>query len=162
MISIIAAIQKNNRGLGNENQLSYRIPDDLKRFKALTTGHPIIMGRKTFESIGRPLPNRTNIVVTRSTDWKHEGVTIASSIEEAIEIAKKIENDEIFIVGGGQIYTQALPLGDRLYLTLIDGDEKADTFFPEYESLFKNEVEKSELLTIPDASITYQYVVLEK
>lgn len=140
MISIVAAIGR-NRVLGKDNHLLWRIPDDLKRFKQLTLGHPIIMGRKTFESIlatlGKPLPGRTNIVVTRDVSWNHEGAIAALSIEEAIEKAKEAPGaGEIFIGGGGEIYRQALPLVDKLYLTLIEDDKEGDSFFPAYENEF--------------------------
>ncbi len=134
MVSIIAAIGT-GRTLGKSNDLLWRIPDDLKRFRALTTGHPIVMGRKTFESIGKPLPNRTSIVVTRDTSWQHEGVVVASSIVEALEKAKAIDS-EVFIIGGGQIYEQALPFADRLQLTLIEAAKDADIYFPAYEDTF--------------------------
>ena len=134
MVSIIAAIGT-GRSLGKSNDLLWRIPDDLKRFKTLTTGHPLVMGRKTFDSIGKPLPNRTSIVVTRDTSWQHEGVVVAQSIEEALEKAKAIHPD-VFVIGGGQIYEQALPFIDRLCLTLIDATKEADIYFPEYEDTF--------------------------
>ncbi|MFZ2555856.1 MAG: dihydrofolate reductase [Minisyncoccia bacterium] len=145
MISIIAAIGR-NRVLGKDNELLWRIPDDLKRFKELTLGHPIIMGRKTFESIiaslGKPLPGRTNIVVTRDPMWDLRSPTSvmrAGSIEEAIEKAKAaLGGEKIFIGGGGQIYAEALPLVDKLYLTLIDDEKEGDSFFPFYESEFTN------------------------
>lgn len=130
-ISIVAAIGR-RRELGRGNELLWHIPDDLKRFKALTTGHPIIMGRKTFESIGKPLPGRHNIVITRG-DWAHEGATVAHSLEEALEKA----GEDAFVIGGSQIYEQALPFCDTLYLTLIDDEKPADAFFPEYEGMFK-------------------------
>ena len=129
-----------NRVLGKDNQLLWHIPDDLKRFKALTLGHPVIMGRKTFESIvsvlGKPLPGRTNIVITRDADWKFEGVVVCHSLEEALAKAAELDQEEIFIGGGAQIYEQALPHVDRLYLTLIDDEKDGDTFFPEYEKEF--------------------------
>ena len=138
MVSIIAAIGT-DRALGKNNDLLWRIPDDLKRFKNLTTGHPIVMGRKTFDSIisnlGKPLPNRTSIVVTRDTNWRHEGALVAGSIEEALAKAKAID-PEVFVIGGGQIYEQALPFADRLCLTLIEAAKDADTFFPAYEDTF--------------------------
>ncbi len=134
MVSIIAAIGT-GRSLGKSNDLLWRIPDDLKRFKILTTGHPLVMGRKTFESIGKPLPNRTSIVVTRDASWTHEGALVASSIEEALEKAKAID-PEVFVIGGGQIYEQALPLTDRLCLTLIEATKEADIYFPPYEEQF--------------------------
>ena len=137
-ISIIAAVGK-NRELGKKNELIWRIPSDLKRIKELTTGHPIIMGRKTFDSIGHPLPNRTNIVVSRAQVCI-EGCLVFDSLTKAIEASKAVEEDEIFIFGGASIYTEALPLTDRLYLTVIDAeDADADAFFPEY-SEFKKEI----------------------
>ena len=137
---MIAAIGR-NRELGKGNELLWRIPEDLKRVRTLTTGHPLVMGRKTFDSIiaavGKPLPNRTSIVITRDTVWKHEGVVVAHSIEEGIEAAKNATGgEEVFIFGGAQIYTEALPFADKLYLTLIDDEKEADSFFPPYESEF--------------------------
>ena len=129
-----------NHAIGKDNHLLWHIPDDLKRFKALTLGHPVIMGRKTFESIlsalGKPLPGRTNIVITRNTGYRHEGATIAHSLEEAIAKAREIDSEEIFIGGGSEIYRQALSYVDRLYLTLIDDEKDGDAFFPEYEKEF--------------------------
>jgi dihydrofolate reductase len=142
-ICIVVAIgrdKKLNRVLGKDNNLLWRIPDDLKRFRALTTGHPLIFGRKTFESIGKPLPNRTNIVVTRDPDWQFPGVIVAHSLEEAIGKAKEIEGEEIHIGGGAQLYEQALPFVDKLYLTLIDDEKEGDTFFPPYEDQFTKKV----------------------
>jgi dihydrofolate reductase len=130
-ISIIAAIGK-NRELGKENKLLWRISADLGRVKTLTTGHPIIMGRKTYESIGRPLPNRTNIVLSRNP-VPIDDCVVLSSLEEAVAHARTLDTEEIFIFGGGQIYMQALPLADRLYLTRIEAEDPAsDTFFPDY------------------------------
>lgn len=131
MISLIAAIQKKDRGIGLGNELLFRISDDLKRFKALTSGHPIIMGRKTFDSIGgKPLPNRINIVVTRQ-ELSQDGIVFTHSLEEAIEKAKAVD-ENIFVIGGAEIYKQALPFADKLELTIVDSDLPADTFFPEY------------------------------
>ncbi len=136
-ISIIAAIGK-NRELGKNNELIWRISDDLKRVKELTIDHPIIMGRKTFESIGRPLPGRTNIVISSNVTYEAEGCEVSNSLDTAIQLAKAAPgNEEIFIFGGASIYEAALPHTDRLYLTLIDAtDPEADTFFPEYEKEF--------------------------
>lgn len=145
MISIIAAIGR-NRELGKGNDLLWKIPDDLKRFKEKTRGHPIIMGRKTFDSIGRPLPGRTNIVITRDAKWQSEGALIAESLDEALGMAAFAEGgEETFIIGGAQIYALALPHADTLYLTLIDAESRdADVFFPAYEHLFKKEVAREE------------------
>ena len=138
-ICAVVAIGK-NRELGKGDKLIWHIPDDLKRFKRLTLGHPIIMGRKTFESIvgyiGGPLPDRTNIVVTRNKDWHYEGVTVLRSLEAALEYAKKLDTEEVHIGGGAQIYEQAFPYIDKLYLTIIDDEKPGNAFFPEYESEF--------------------------
>lgn len=143
-IAIVVAIGK-NRELGKEGKLLWHIPDDLKRFKQLTAGHPVIMGRKTFESIvgyiGGPLPNRANIVVTRDKDYSYEGVHVAHSIDEALEIAKtQPGSEEIHIGGGGDLYKQILPRVSKLYLTLVEDTKEADAFFPEYEKQFTKKV----------------------
>lgn len=158
-ISIIAAIAK-NRAIGKKNTLLWRISEELKRFKKITTGHPIIMGRKTFESIGRPLPNRTNIVVTRNPNYKAAGVLVTDSLDAAIEKAKNNppeggDSREIFIIGGGQIYEQAIKLADKLYLTIVEGEYEADTFFPDYSEFDKVVYEESRV------SEGYKYKFLE-
>lgn len=157
-ISIIAAISEGKRALGFQNQLLWKIEGDLPRFKTLTTGHPIIMGRKTYESIGRPLPNRTNIVITRNMDFKIDGVTTFSSIQEALDFAKEKEETEVFIIGGGEIYKQAIPFADRLYLTLVRDEPEADTFFPDY-SAFTKIIEKEDHT---EHNPPFSYIVLEK
>ena len=128
MTTIVVATGKNGE-IGFQNRLLWHIPQDLKRFKKITSGHPVIMGRKTYESIGKPLPNRTNIVISKKTDWFEEGILIVNSIKEALKFAKKIDED-IFIIGGGKIYEQTLPLAGRIELTLVDAEFEADTFFP--------------------------------
>ena len=130
-ISLIAAIGK-NRALGKDNKLIYHIPEDLKRFKEITSGHPIIMGRKTYESIGRPLPNRTNIIITRDPNYSAEEVVIVHSLDEALQ---KAEGEEVFIIGGGQIYQEALKTGliTEMFITHVNHVYGADTFFPELE-----------------------------
>lgn len=127
-ISIIVAIAKNNV-IGKDNQLIWHLPADLKHFKNLTTGHHIIMGRKTFESIGKPLPNRTSIIITRQKDYAFEGCITAGSLEEALTKVKY--DDEIFIIGGGEIYAQAMPVADKLYITKIEQEFEGDIVFPE-------------------------------
>src|SRR3989344_3567649 len=136
IISIIAAIGK-NRELGKNNKLLWHIPEDLKRFKQLTFGHVIILGRKTYQSIGHTLLNRTNIIITRNTNFSISGAIITHSLDEALKIAKQKEKEEIFIIGGGLIYKEAINIADKLYLTLVDSTFDADTFFPDY-SRFKN------------------------
>lgn len=138
-ICAVVAIGK-NRELGLKGKLLWHIPDDLKRFKRLTLGHPMVLGRKTFESIlgylGKPLPERTNIVITRDPAWSYDGVLTASSVEGALEKAKALDPEEIHIGGGAEIYRQALPYIDKLFLTLIDAEGEADSFFPPYEREF--------------------------
>lgn len=127
-ISIIVAAAENG-AIGKDNQLLWRLPDDLKRFKQLTLGHPMIMGRKTFESIGKPLPGRTSIVVTRNAGFTFEGVIVTHSLEEALEKAREIDREEICIVGGGDIYQQAQAISNRIYLTKVHTQIEADTYF---------------------------------
>ena len=132
MTTIVVAMGEKNE-IGFENQLLWHLPKDLKHFKEITSGHPVIMGRKTYESIGKPLPNRTNIVVSGKNDWFEEGILIVGSIKEAIKFAKKIDED-IFIIGGGKIYEQTINIVDKLEVTLVKADLKADTFFPKIDS----------------------------
>ncbi len=158
-ITLIAIIGK-NKVLGKDNKLIFKIPGDLPRFKQITTGHPIVMGRKTFESFGsRALPNRTNIVISRTTD-PLSGVLIVRSLEEALDTAKDYaEGEEVFVIGGGQIYKEAISFADRLNLTIVDKEEDGDTFFPDY-SEFKKIISKEDHET-PDG-LKFSYVVLEK
>ena len=128
MISIIVAVAANNV-IGGENKLLWHIKEDLQRFKSLTSGHAVIMGRKTWESLGRPLPNRTNIVITRNSDYKPEGALVASSLEAALELAE--QDDEKFIIGGGEIYRQAMAIADKLYITHVECSYEGDTTFSE-------------------------------
>jgi len=128
MTTIIAAAGENN-ALGKDNDLVWHLPDDFKRFKELTTGHYIIMGRKTFESFPKPLPNRIHVVITRKKDYKPEGCIVVNSIEKALELAK--EDKQPFIIGGGEIYKLGLPFSDKIELTRVHGSFDADTFFPE-------------------------------
>ncbi len=141
-ISAIAAIGT-NRVIGRGNDLIWKIPDDLTRFREITKGHPVIMGRRTFESIGRPLPDRENIVITREKDYAPEGVLVVYSVEEALKKARESKNEEVFVIGGGEIYKQMLPYTDKLYLTIIDATAEGDTFFPDY-SEFKKETFREE------------------
>ncbi len=155
---MIVAIAEKNRVMGNEGKLPWNIPDDLKHFKNLTMGHPVIMGRKTYESIGKALPNRTNIVITRDPAYNATGCTIATSLDEAVEIAQVHESEELFIIGGAEIFRLAMGLADRLYLTLIQGDIEGDTFFPEYSAF--NTIASSE--DHSSESYHYTFLTLEK
>ena len=141
MLSIIAVIGK-NREIGEKGELLWHVPGDLPRFKKLTWGHPVIMGRKThstFQYKGGPLPGRTNIVFTHDREYQKEGFSIVHSFEEALEVAKKSPgSEEIFVIGGGQMYAAAINQAERLYLTMVDAEAKsADTFFPDYSRFTK-------------------------
>jgi dihydrofolate reductase len=138
MIIMIAAVAENN-ALGKNNELVWHLPNDFKRFKALTTGHHIIMGRKTFESFPKPLPNRTHIVITRQKNYNPEGCIVVESIEEAIAICPK--NESSFIIGGGEIYNLGLSYTDKLEITRVHHRFEADTFFPEINTEEWKEVE---------------------
>ncbi len=128
MITIIAAVADNN-ALGKDNQLIWHLPSDLKRFKIVTSNHHVIMGRKTYESLGKPLPNRTNIIISRNTDYKAEGCVVVNSLQAAIEAAKEDENP--YILGGAEIYQQAILFADKLDITFVHHQFEADAFFPE-------------------------------
>ena len=131
VLSIIAALDR-NRAIGRDNRLPWRLPADLTRFKALTLGHHVVMGRKTFESIGRPLPGRANVVVTRQPNYEVRGAVVVHSLDEAL--ARCAGDDEPFVVGGAEIYRQALPAAGRLYLTEVDTEVAgADAYFPEID-----------------------------
>lgn len=130
MISVIVAVAQNGV-IGCENRLIWHISEDLRRFKAITAGHPVIMGRKTWESLGRPLPNRTNVVVTRNPDYRAEGCTVVNSLDEAMAMFGAQE--EIFIIGGAEIYSQAMPVADKLYITVVHADYEGDTVFPKWD-----------------------------
>ena len=130
IVSLIVAMSE-NRVIGRAGGLPWRLSDDLRRFKRLTTGHTIIMGRRTFASIGRPLPDRTSIVITRQADWQANGTIVVHSLDEALGHAG--DADEAFIIGGGEIFKQALPRADRLYLTIVHAELRGDVSFPEID-----------------------------
>ncbi|WP_269226458.1 dihydrofolate reductase [Flavobacterium eburneipallidum] len=128
MIIMIAAVAENN-ALGKNNDLLWHLPNDFKRFKAVTSGHYIIMGRKTFESFPKPLPNRTHVIITRQKDFQYEGCIVVDSIQKAIEVCPK--NETIFVIGGGEIYTQSMAFADQLDITRVHHSFEADVYFPE-------------------------------
>jgi len=142
IISLIAAVGLNNQ-LGGDNKMLWHIPEDFKLFKSRTMGHHMIMGRKTFESIGRPLPGRTSIILSRDSSFKAQGVFIFDDLEVAIDYAKERRESELFIIGGAQIYSQALPLADKIYLSRIDYNGDADAYFPKIDHSKWNEVEEA-------------------
>lgn len=160
MINIVVAKASNNV-IGAKNDLIWHLPNDLKHFKSITSGHPIIMGRKTFESLGRPLPNRTNIVVTRDQNWNTEGIEIASSLPKAIEVAKKID-DDIYILGGGNIYKQAMEFTDVLYITEVHHEFDGETYFPEIDLDEWEEVEREDFKKDEKHLYAYSFVTYKK
>lgn len=155
MLSIIVAVAENNV-IGKDNQLVWHLPRDMKHFKDTTVGHYIIMGRKTFESNGRPLPNRTNVVITRDKNYKAEGCIIVNSLEDAIKEAKG--DPETFIIGGGVIYELAMPLVNRIYLTKIHQTFEGDTFFPKINMDEWAEVHRRDFE--PDEKNKYPFSIL--
>jgi dihydrofolate reductase len=152
MIVLIAAVSENN-ALGKNNDLIWHLPNDFKRFKELTTGHYIIMGRKTFESFPKPLPNRTHVVITRQKNYQPEGCIVVNSLENAIAISPK--NETVYIIGGGEIYKQALLFSDKMEITKVHGDFEADTFFPTINSNDWELIESK--LNIKDNNHLYNY-----
>jgi dihydrofolate reductase len=167
-LSIIVAMA-NNSAIGKDNQLLWHLPEDLQYFKRTTMGKPIVMGRKTFESIGRPLPGRLNIVITRQTDWQHEGVKVVHTIEDALRLAEAqsiIDGmDEVMVIGGAEIYKTALPVADKLYITRVDAEIDGDAFFPEVDDSVWQETSR-ESFSAGDSSLKanaydYAFCVLE-
>jgi dihydrofolate reductase len=157
-ISLISAIAESNRAIGKNNELLWDIKADMQHFRLLTTGHAIIMGEKTFHSIGRALPNRANIVITDNKEFSAPSILVAYSIDEALELSGLHETEEVFVIGGGSIYTQFLSHADRLYLTLVAGEFEADIFFPEYTEFTKVVEEKSG----QEGEYRFRFVTLEK
>ena len=160
-ISLIVAVDE-NRGIGKNGKMPWHIPADLKRFKELTTGNIVIMGRKTFSSIGMPLSNRTNIVITRDKNYKVNGALVVNSLEDAIfqardQLSESVDN-EIFIIGGGQIFQEAINIADKLYLTLVEGKFDVDTYFPDYSKFTKKVYEKEG----ESNGFKYRFINLEK
>lgn len=166
-LSIIVAMSK-NRVIGYKNELPWHLPEDLKRFKKITMGHPIVMGRKTFESIGRPLPGRENIVITRNKDYQAEGITVIHDFNSILKYQntndqRPTTEDEVFIIGGAEIFKLALPNTNNVYLTLIHKEFEGDTFFPELdlEKDFKIS-EKSEIFHSKNFNLPYQYITANR
>tara|TARA_Y100000782_G_scaffold20848_1_gene22252 strand:- start:2441 stop:2944 length:504 start_codon:yes stop_codon:yes gene_type:complete len=164
-LAIIVA-QDKNRAIGIENKLPWHLPEDLRYFKRVTMGKPIIMGRNTFDSIGRPLPGRVNIVVSRQEGYSPEGVKVVNSLEAATELAESIclidGVDEAMIIGGAQIYSQAIGVADRLYLTEVDAEINGDAWFPEFDRSAWNEIGRENFLAEGPNPYNYSFIVLDK
>ena len=159
LVSLIAALAA-NRVIGNDNGMPWRLPADLKRFRATTMGHPIVMGRKTFESLARALPGRHNIVVTRQPDYRADGCTVAASLEAALDCARAA--DEVFVIGGGELYRTALARARRLYLTEIAAVYAGDTRFPELDPVEWREIEREHHSAGTEAPFAFDFVRYER
>jgi len=160
MVTIIAAIAENN-ALGKDNQLIWHLPADLNRFKKTTLNHVVIMGRKTFESLGKPLPNRTNILVTRDKNYKAEGCVVVNSVKEALVAAAK-EDENPFILGGAEIYKQAMPFTDKLDITFVHHQFNADVFFPEIDKTIWKETSREDFKADEKNKYDYSFVTFER
>ncbi len=156
-ITIIVA-KSNNGIIGKDGDLPWRLPEDLKRFKRLTTGNIVVMGRKTYDSIGRPLPNRKNIVISRNTSLKIEGVEVESDL---INVLKRNREENVYVIGGGQIYVDALPFTEKLEVTEVDVELVGDTSFPEIDSSHWKEIFREKRVD-PESNLTYSFVSLER
>ena len=160
-LSLVVAVAENGV-IGHNNQLIWHLPNDLKQFKRLTTGNCIIMGRKTFDSIGKPLPNRTSIIISRNTHIQIEGCIMVNSLENAILEAQKIGNEEAFVIGGAEIYRLALPKVDKIYLTEVHHVYEGDTFFPVIDKTIWKETHRENFEIDEKHSVKYSFVELEK
>jgi len=158
-VSVIAALAR-NRVIGIENRLPWRLPEDLAHFKALTLNHPILMGRKTFESLGCPLPGRTNIVITRNPGYRRDGCLVADSIPAALALCR--DAAEIFFIGGAELYGQAIPLADRLYLTEVDIEAEGDARFPDYDRSAFREVSRESHTGEKGDALEFDFAVYER
>lgn len=159
-ISLIVAMAS-NRVIGRDNSMPWHLSADLQRFKRITLGHPIIMGRLTYEAIGRPLPGRTNIIVSRNLDYRQDGCTVTPSLDSAIEQGCRLA-DEIFIIGGATLYNAALPIADTLYITEIVRHFVGDTFFPEYDINEWHELEREEISNDSNVDFSYRFLTLTR
>ena len=157
-LSLIAAMAK-NRVIGANNRLPWHLPADLRNFRRVTMGKPIMMGRKTFDSIGRPLPGRTNVVISRNRNYRPEGCVIFHSIDAALQQFRRYE--EVMVIGGASFYEQLLPVADRLYLTVIDRDFAGDTVFPRFDASRWQQIERQDF-PADSETVGYRFLILEK
>ena len=164
-LALIAAVADNN-AIGINNKMPWYLPGDLRYFKAVTMGKPIIMGRKTFDSLRKPLPGRTNIVITRDHSWQHDGVKVVHSLDEAISLAEDVAlingNEEVMVIGGEQIYRQAMACADRLYLTRVYQSFDGDAFFPEVDTQQWRETSREDIQSEEEGSLNYSYLILDR
>lgn len=162
-LSILVAMAR-NRVIGQNNKLPWRLPADLKHFKFLTMGHTIVMGRKTYESIGRPLPGRANIIITHQTSFEAPGAIVVNSVEDALRICEETStpNNESFIIGGEKLYQQTLRHCQRMYITEIQKDFEGDTFFPEFNADDWEEIQRDKHFSENNNNMEYHFVVLDR
>ena len=164
-LAVIVAVADNGV-IGRNNSLPWHLPEDLRYFKRVTLGKPVVMGRKTFESIGRPLPGRANIVITRSHEWSVDGVSVVNSLDDALRLAADIAAldgaDELMVIGGAEIYTNAIPLAQRLYLTQVHADVEGDAWLPEIDWSRWREVSRERFAASEDNPFDYSFVVFER
>ena len=159
-ISLIVAMAS-NRVIGLNNKMPWHLSADLKKFKKITMGSPVLMGRKTYESIGKPLPGRTNIVISRNLEYRQDGCLVVNDLNTALK--KGCENaGEIFVIGGSDLYAAILPIANAIYLTIINREFEGDTFFPDIDLNDWSEVEREDIKDDPDAAFSYSFLKLEK
>lgn len=156
MVHLVVAVAENG-AIGKDNQLIWHLPNDLKQFKKITSGHTIVMGRKTYESIGKPLPNRTNVIITRNPEYQAEGCVVVSSLEEAIQ-----KDTEVYVIGGAEIYNQALPLTDVIHITEVHTSVDGDAFFPKLDSAEWVEVSREEHAADEKHDYSFDFVELRR
>ena len=159
-ISLIVAMAS-NRVIGLNNQMPWHLSADLKKFKKITMGSPVLMGRKTYQSIGRPLPGRTNIIISRNPDYRQDGCVVVNTIESALKTGGE-NADELFIIGGSDLYNAMLPIADSIYLTLINKAFDGDTFFPDFNMHDWVEAERDDINDDPDAAFSYSFLKLNR
>ena len=160
-ISLIVAMAQ-NRVIGRDNQMPWHLPEDLRYFKRITLNKPVVMGRNTFESIGKPLPHRTNIVISRNPDYRIDGAVVVNSLEAALQVCRDLKAAEAMIIGGAQIYAQALPMADLLYLTEVAAHIEGDASFPEFDRSQWQETARESHQASDNNPWDYAFVVLEK
>jgi len=161
LISLIAAVAENGV-IGRNNEMVWNLPDDFKYFKQTTSGHPIVMGRKTFESLGKPLPNRVNIVITRNADYHPAETVVTRSLDEALDKALHTQSPETFVIGGAEIYRQAISRADRLYLTEVKGTFEGDTYFPDFNRTDWREVSRRHHPADDRHTVAFDFVIWER
>ena len=159
---IILVAMDEGRVIGKNGKIPWRLSSDLKRFRSLTSGYPVIMGRNTFESIGKPLPGRENIILTRDKEFKRDGCYAVGSLKEALDLVASFNKEKIFIIGGGQVYKETLPFADEIELTLVDARLDGDTFFPEIKEIDWEEMKKEKHQADSENEYDYQYITYNK